>query len=251
LCATLRSFNQPIEMKQFFFLLPFLVFFSCNYNDDATKLSSRDSLIARFLTLTDSLPGIDTIDGSRRVLLAFHQNDTSYLRRVVEQVQDLMKYREEMVRNPSCAEPSGIESYNFKEAYRFEYAAAFCDQSVNFTVGERNDSFILFGYHYKLVYNLDSCLSSMKIEKMLNGKQWDTIKKSLRIADFWGLKPRNYNSGFDGSSLTVTGYQRPVNAFQGQYSKVYRRSAEETMLGELFKKILEMSGCKATCFYYY
>ena len=206
--------------------------------------------MGKFLSITDSLPGIDTIDLDRKLLVAYYQNDTSYLRKSVDVGQGLLKKRHEMLRYPSCIEPVGIDSYSFKEAYSFQYGAAFCDQILNLTVGERNDSIFLLGYHYKMDYLADTCLSFTKIKRLLTIRQWKIIHQSVLRTDFWGLKPRNDRQGTDGSALTVIGYQRPGNAFQGRYNKVYRWSAEEMALGELFKTVLEMSGIKGTCFHF-
>jgi hypothetical protein len=52
----------------------------------------------------------------------------------------------------------------------------------------------------------------------------------------------------DGSSLRVSGYERPIKAFHGRYKAIYRWSGEQMAIGEVFKKVLDMSGGKVSCF---
>jgi hypothetical protein len=55
---------------------------------------------------------------------------------------------------------------------------------------------------------------------------------------------------FDGSSLSVIGYEAPKNAFEGRYKVVSRWAAEEMALGEAFKLAWEYSQIKVPCFHY-
>ena len=236
-------------MNQALTVLLLLALFACgSNNNDSHKISKRDSLVSKFLDITDSLPWTDTVDHQRKLLLAYRNDDTAYLRRTVEEVQDLMKFRDEFSRRPSCPETSGLDITTFEEAYKFEYGTAFCNQGITIIVGERNDSVLLLGYHNKFDYFTDSCLSYTYIEKPLTKAQWEIIQQHTLRADFWGLKPKNDRNGVDGSGLTVTGYQRPVNAFQGRYHKVYRWAAEKMALGELFKNVLDLTQIKSHCF---
>ena len=230
----------------------FLIFlFSCreaNRTSDK-EIGYRDSLVAEYLALQDSIRWFDTANPMRDFLLAYNKNDTNYLKESIKTVQDAV-LRSKMPSPTFCSTPKAINSFGFEEAYRFEYMAAFCDQAINLTVGHRNQTTQITAYHYTFDYLKDSCLSYKIIERTIPKSQWDSISADLKYADLWGLKERIYQVGFDGSSLRVTGFIKPTNEFEGRYTQVSRWSAEKSALGQAFKHVLDISGISVNCFHY-
>jgi len=210
----------------------------------------RDSLMSLYLKMGDSIYWADTLDPERKILVAYNHNDTNFLKKAVESAKTAMKESSTYKPDPKCPKAPPINSYGFSEAYQFNYSAAFCDQRLNITVGQKNDSIILIAYHYKYIYNTDSCISLVQSTKVLSNSQWDLIKQSIFRSDFWGLSPRSDRIGLDGSDLRVTGYEAPKNAFEGRYKVVSRWAAERIALGEAFKLVWDYSGVKVPCFHY-
>src|SRR3954463_6894739 len=153
-------------MKELALIIALFSLLSCKVkqNSQPEPVPIRDSLISQWVRTMDSLPWTDTFDVRYKLLKAYYKNDTSYLRKSIESVGALLPYRNEMQATLSCQQPQSLESYGFREAYRFQYSAAFCDQSVNLTIGNRNDSVYLLCYHYYYDYRTDSCLSVNRTE---------------------------------------------------------------------------------------
>jgi hypothetical protein len=147
-----------------------------------------------------------------------------------------------MLESRICEQPPPINTLNFKEAYRFSYDAAFCNRSVSLTIGKKPDTVTLDTYLYEVNDTETECKTISHTTKQLSEQVWDKFISSIDYADFWGLKEDNGRHGMDGSSLRVTGNERPINAFQGRYKAIYRWAAEQTAIGELFKKLLDQSG---------
>lgn len=232
-----------------FFLLTLLI--ACN--DKTSRHSSfqdRDSIMTKYFQVTDSLPYFDTLDQDFKLLKAYHTGDTALLRKTYDNVAGLLKYRNEMLESHLCEEPIALNTLNFEEAYRFSYGAAFCNKSANMTIGKLGDSITLDLYLFEFNDMQTECKTIQHTTKLVDKKIWDTLINGVEQADFWGLKEDNGRHGMDGSGLTVTGYERPINAFEGRYKKIYRWAAEEMTIGVLFKKLLDLSGTKVDCFHY-
>ncbi len=214
------------------------------------KMEPRDSIIKEYLRLLDSTKWADSLNPQHQLLVAYNHNDTVFLNNLVTSLRKSILNSTKYPLPPPCIEPKAIDKYDFDEAFRFEYSAAFCDQSVNITVGERKDSIFLIGYHNTGNYLSDSCFSVDSVEIQISQNQWQEITRQIKRADFWGLKSSIHTVGFDGSDLIVTGYEKPINAYQGRYHNVIRWAAEETALGEAFYTVWQMSKIKVPCFHY-
>jgi hypothetical protein len=232
------------------FLLTLLV--ACkDKTRNASSIQNRDSIMTKYFKVVDSLPYPDTLDPGFKLLRAYHKNDTAYLKKSYNHIADLLKYRDEMLESHFCEEPAALNTLNYEEAYRFSYGAAFCDKSVDMTVGKSSDNIVLDLYLYEFNYEQTECRIINHTTKAVDKKVWKILINGINQSDFWGLKGDNERRGFDGSGLTVTGYQRPKNAFEGRYKKIYRWAAEEMTIGILFKNLLDLSGTKVDCFQTY
>jgi hypothetical protein len=206
--------------------------------------------MSKYFQAFDSLPYSDTSDRRFRLLRAYHRNDTSYLQESYNELEGLLKYKDEMLASHICEEPDALNRFNYKEAYRFSYGASFCDTVVNLTIGKYSDSTILELYLYEYNEKQTECRIIKHSRTLVSNDVWEVLINGVRQADFWGLDEENGRHGVDGSGLTVTGYQKPINAFKGRYKKVYRWSAEEMTIGILFKNILNISGTTVQCFHF-
>lgn len=232
-----------------FFLLTLLI--ACNDKTGRhSSVQDRDSIMTKYFHVIDSLPYTDTLDQNFKLLKAYHTGDTTFLKQTYNDVAGLLKYRNEMLESHICEEPAALNTLNYEEAYRFSYGAAFCNKSVNLTVGKSEDSIRLDLYLYEYNDEQTECKTIQHTTQLVDKKIWDTLIGGIEQADFWGLKEDNGRHGMDGSGLRVTGYERPIKAFEGRYKIIYRWAAEEMAIGILFKKLLDLSGTTVDCFHY-
>lgn len=206
--------------------------------------------MAKYFQVIDSLAYIDTLDQDFKLLKAYHIDDTAFLRKTFDDITRLLKYRNEMLESHICEEPAPLNTLNYEKAYRFNYGAAFCNKSANLTIGRSGDSLTADLYLYEYNDTQTECKIIKHTTQFVDKKIWDTLIAGIEQADFWGLKEDNGRHGMDGSGLTVTGYERSINAFEGRYKKIYRWAAEEMTIGILFKKLLDLSGIKVDCFHF-
>ena len=232
-----------------FFLLTLLI--ACNDKIDRhSAAQDRDSIMTKYFQVIDSIPYVDTLNEDFKLLKAYHTSDTAFLKKTYDDVAELMKYRTEMLESHICEEPAALNTLNYEEAYRFGYGAAFCNKSANLTIGKSGNSITLELFLYELNDNQTECKTIQHTTHLVDKKIWDTLIGGIERADFWGLKEDNGRHGMDGSALHVTGYERPIKAFEGRYKTIYRWAAEEMSIGILFKKLLDLSGTKVECFHY-
>ncbi|RYZ78023.1 MAG: hypothetical protein EOP04_30440 [Proteobacteria bacterium] len=208
----------------------------------------RDSLVSNYFKLIDSLNALDSLEPQTRMLLAYTENDTNYMKAVINDLQVSYSESRAHFQTNRRLEPAGVTTYGFEEAYRFQYSAAFCDQSVDITIGKKGDSVLLYGYRYTWIFGTDSCISVDSTKAFLSYDQSQNLSKSLTRTDLWGLKASAGNVGFDGSNLFVTAYEKAVNARRSRYTKIHRWSPQKTALGECFKLALELSKFQIACF---
>lgn len=246
----MTSFQTTFAMHLSIIILIILLFSCQSKKFQDVKMEPRDSIIKEYLRLLDSTKWADSLNPEHQLLVAYNNDDTAFLHKMLFSLRKSSIENRKYPNPIPCLEPPGIEKYNFDEVYRFQYSAAFCDHSVNITVGERKDSILLIGYHNTDKYLRDSCVSVDSVKMQLSQNQWQEIRRGIKRADFWGLKPYVHTVGFDGSGLIVIGYEKPINAYQGRYHKVIRWSAEKTALGETFYTVWQMSKIKIPCFHY-
>lgn len=238
-------------MTRIFLLSLLTFFFACNSDTGKqTAIKDRDYIMRKYFETVDSLPYSDTLDMKFKLLKAYHANDTGYLNASYKEVADLLKYRKEMLESHICEQLPPISTLNFEEVYRFSYEAAFCNKSVTLTIGKKSDIIIMETYLYEFNDKQTECKTISHTTKKLSVGDWNNLIDNIDYTDFWGLKEDNGRHGMDGSSLRITGYERPVNAFEGRYKTIYRWAGEQTAIGELFKKLLDNSGTIVDCFHY-
>jgi hypothetical protein len=238
-------------MTRLFILLLLALTLGCKDSANKTDLThDRDSIMSKYFQALDSLPYSDTLDLNLKLLRAYHNNDTSYLKKQYSEIAELLKSRKQITESHACEEPVPINKLNFEESYRFNYGAAFCDKVVTMTIGKLKNAITLDFYLYQVNNGQTECKIITHITKQVDNKVWEELIKGIALSDFWGLKEDNGRYGFDGSSLRVIGYERPINAFEGRYKMIYRWAAEHMAIGQLFKRLLDLTGNKVDCFHY-
>lgn len=232
-----------------FFLLVLII--SCDYKRESySPVQNRDSIMTKYFQAVDSLPYTDTLEYDFKLLKAYYKGDTAFLKISYDNITELLKHRDKMREYHICEEPPALTTLKYEEAFRFSYGAAFCNKSVNLTIGKSGDSITLDFYLYEFNYEFKECKTIQHDTRNIDKQIWDTLIRGIRQADFWGLKEDNGNHGLDGSGLLVSGYERPINAFKGRYKTIYRWAAEEMAIGVLFKTVLDLAGIKVDCFRY-
>jgi hypothetical protein len=237
-------------MKKLILILTTALLSCKSEHDIGRDNEKRDLLVAEYLKLVDSIGHSDPVDPQHKLLVAYNKNDTEYLNKRIDNLREIVKEIQNVPRPTSCFTPQPLSRLGFSEVYRFDYSAAFCDQTITIILGEIQDSWLIQTYQYKHDYKTDSCLSVDSFKVPLSEQQWMKFITAMERADFWGMKQSNGKGGVDGSSLRVTGYERAKNAFQGRYSVVYRWAADHTALGEAFRLALATSKIKVGCIGY-
>lgn len=198
----------------------------------------------------DSLPFADTSGEDFRLLMAYHRNDTGYLKKSYAEIAELLKYAPKMWKPIFFEDTIPINKKHFEEAYRFCYDAAFCPTTAIMTIGKRTDSIILDLCLYDSQDDMARKVKSHTI-KQLTKQDWEELTKGIFYCDFWGLKEMESRSGFDGSSLYITGYKIGINGSKEKHKTIYRWAAEEMAIGQLFKRCLDWSDTTIACFHFY
>lgn len=238
-------------MTKLLSLLLLIFILSCKDRSNKNNVTQdRDSIMSKYFQVLDSLPYSDTLDLKLKLLKAYHNNDTNYLNKQYFEIAALLKSSKQIIESNVCEEPVPINKLNFEVSYRFNYGAAFCDTAVTMTIGKLKDSITLDFYLYQVNNGQTACKTIIHTIKQVDNKVWEVLIKGIALSDFWGLQEDNGRFGFDGSNLRVTGYERPINAFEGRYKTIYRWAAEDMATGQLFKRLLDLSGNKVDCFHY-
>jgi hypothetical protein len=238
---------------RFISILLLILIFGCREKPRVqTQSEGRDLIMNQYIHVLDSISSIDSLDSDYKLLKAYNRNDTSYLKNSYSELLEGIKYLNAL-ESTFCEQPRAINTTNFTTAFQFRYRAAFCDTAIIMTIGQRSDSVILETLLYRIVDRDDrqgECKMFFHGIKRLDEKDWDSFTNEISYLDFWGLSSDNGRRGYDGSTLIVTGYLHPRNAFKGSYKKIYRWAAEESAIGSLFKKTFDLTGKTIRCFHY-
>ncbi len=223
---------------------------SCQQSEiTPVKYSLRDSVLKEHLNTVESLPYYDTAEINFKILKAYQNNDTTFLKSLRTQIAQEKEDVPSWLFGDSCLHQQKLQDMGVDEAYRFIYFPPFCTTPINVTVTRKGDSSNLHFVLYQNKYDTGACRIISEYDKKLTSNNWEEIKSKLRVADIWGLKRINGASGLDGNSLIFIGYQKGDVHFNrpDRYCYVYRW--EFSTLGELLVAILKMSGNRKGCFW--
>src|SRR5689334_8189883 len=137
-----------------FFII--ILTFSCNNGKKNSMPSLKDSLLAQYFNLIDSIPGADTIDERYKMLKYVYYNDTNSLKgRISFFVNNFKSYQSGAFGR--CHGPYDSDLRTYQECYRFEFSAAFCNNWIVLSIGKKNDTMLLDYLLFELSNDERSC----------------------------------------------------------------------------------------------
>lgn len=175
--------------------------------DRTEKMSFKDSVTAYYIKYRDSLGEPDTAENNYKVLKAYVNDDTVFLKELLLRLQIDKHQALRWSYMDTCVHQQKLQDMDVDEAYRFVYAFAFSRYKHNITVIKKGDSITL--HYIKYEYEFDKQISSHIItvyDVKLSKKNWDDFEEAIYRADFWGLKKDNGFHGVDGDDVIVAGY---------------------------------------------
>ncbi|MBN9295756.1 MAG: hypothetical protein J0I41_02045 [Filimonas sp.] len=214
-----------------------------------STFSLRDSILATYFKVTDSLSNSDTTDFNYKIVKAYMTNDTVFLKKLRTDIELERSPGTRWAALDSCIHIPKLQDLDADEAYRFVYEAAFCPYKINVTVSRKKDNSTLHFILYQFAWDSASCKIIKEYDKKLVPAHWNEITDAIQYADFWGLKRDNNIHGNDGDDITVIGYQK-ADSLRGRpakYNYVRRWSITQTSLHNPFHLILKLSDNKQGC----
>lgn len=207
-----------------------------------SKNDRSDSILTQYLHRADSFPYFDTSDLNYRLLKAYSSGDTGYLSAKFYELSKSIENIPKELLVDSCITHLSCYDGDFEEAYLFIYEPSFSKYKTNITVVKEIDSAKITFRIYKPKASDETCKLIKEETKPLALSEWETIIKSLKYADFWGMNGSNNQIGLDGSSLVVHGYQKNAQSSEVKERKVYRWNSELTAIGDVYKLSSRLSG---------
>jgi hypothetical protein len=220
---------------------------SCQGNNSTTKYSLKDSILKEHLFALDSLPYYDTTDINYKVLKAYQNNDTTFLKKLHSDIERGRGFAQQWRSMDSCVQQTKLESLNCDEAYRFIYSGPFCPMKQITTISKSGDSINLNFELYQLKWDAMECKKIDAFNKKITTKNWEEITRLMDRDDFLGLKRENNIHGLDGSTLIVIGYAKEgFNHIKAmKYNYVSRWSS--SILRDAFELVTKLSANKQGC----
>lgn len=251
-------------MRRISAILLFLVVTACGHKNNSAPNPLTDSMVTQYLHIVDSLNRYeDTISYSHRMLQAYLNKDTSYFRKMKEELDSYRNYIYPKSLDSSLSLEK-LSDLDVDEAYRLTISQSFCYFGHTITISKKGDSINLQYLEYLLSdfnghtttfsqggkeYNVDSNYASQKkIEKELKWEEWQDLTSALNEADFWGLKYRSTNPRvvLDGYSLRIDSYSRN-SEYGSQIHSVARHSPQLQELQDLLALFFKLSGQRTMC----
>ncbi len=239
-------------------LFSLLHLISCNHSgNDSSKYSLRDSVLKAHLHFNDSIiknepffPGLDSNDYDFRLLKAYSQNDTLYLRQVLRAIAEVKKGNIQRLKFNNKYIPN-IKLMNVEKAYQFQYSEPFCSDLYVFTLTKNLDIINSNAIVYKITGNYPDSIVLTTIENInirLDSSKWAEIISFINLSDFWNQKQRVNVEILDPSHLQVDGIEK--STFTNEIRKsnsVERTLFRNTGLYRAFLLLAQFSGIKKIC----
>jgi len=210
-----------IKLCLFTFIVGFAT--SCNSKGNS-RYALRDSIVHNYINLVDTSGQYDTAELSHKVLKAYINNDTSFFKKLQQDIFSRTRARENWnLWNVDVPLPK-LQELDIEEGYRFILSLLNTPNYWTATITRKGDS---VWFHFALFskpYGAKTPKVYKQAKKQLSIQQWETLKDKLKVADFWYLKNERPYRGTDGSDLTVIGYRKGDrdNDMPGRYHFVHR-----------------------------
>jgi hypothetical protein len=233
-------------MNKFCLLSFFCIVLLASCNSPTAKVDSinlaKDTILKQFVAQADSFTYFDTIDANYRLLRAYLYNDTGFLSNHLKELKYTIWTIPKDLQFDSCATTPPLNTLGSDEAYRFIFEEAFNYYKTNITISRSSAGAKMHFLIYRPKASEGPCQIINEYDKQLTSAQWDTIVKSLRYADFWGLRGENGQMGIDGSNLYIDGFRRGQDGNRDKMHRIYRWSPNESSIWDAYKSVYRFSG---------
>ncbi|MCB9056420.1 MAG: hypothetical protein H6549_11215 [Chitinophagales bacterium] len=224
----------------------------------------RNELIHHYILLVDSLGRHDNSSLDYKVLIAFSRNDTSYLKKVIRDINSEIQ-GDYFSRLKPCITPFKLDDTNADIAYRFTHSEPFCLFGQTITIAKYSDSIILnyqeyiipdfatgkpmtYVYEGKEIKIDSNCVLMKDFWRRLTVDDWEKLEKALYKTDYWGMKQYSPKLLFDPSQWQVAAYSKePFNHTGQRYYFVSRETAWPESYGKMCLLFMELAGEKGMC----
>jgi len=205
------SLLLSISMKIFLPIICLILiatFSSCNQNSPSNNFSLKDSILKEHLSISSSNDYYDTTNIDFKILKAYYSNDTNYLKKIREEINEKKKRKGYRALRDRCIQEQPLKEIDSDESYRFSYSFAFCDTNYSITISKKASTIQLHFIMYKTKWDImDTDTTKYQVfkrfDRSLNDKDWVEFKDKLGDADFWALKEENGVQGFDVQMFTL------------------------------------------------
>ena len=248
-------------MLRLLLLLTSLYLISCSSTTTKEKQPElRDIVAEKHFTHIGWNEFYDTTDLNYKILKAYRDNDQQALQKLNAELdvqrQDTI-HREKI---DTCVKLEHLSRMKVDEVYRFRHSQSFCKAVQVVTISKANETYRLHYVEFLSVgdpkesfpiitKNGDTvsmtCIKAKEFEMPITKQEWEGLEKKVELADYWGLKPRNYQFGFDGSSWTIDAFTKRYGYITTQQvHSVFRWSPENEFaeLGVYFMKLARERG---------
>jgi len=211
-------------------------------NSQKSKPSLKDSVLNEYLQDKASLPYFDTSESNFRIMKAYNKNDTAFLSKVRDKLEEEKKYRPSLDSMESCLQQPKLQDLKVEEAYRFLYRSTGSSTNFHITISKFGEELKLRFITYKFQgYDTLGCRILEEYDKPISATMWTSVVNALDTADFWGLKENNGIEGYDGDNIKIIGYINKTQFFPGRHHLVYRWAVSRTTLSKAFELVMKYS----------
>ena len=191
---------------------------SCKQEKESPKLISYgDTAVKLYLERNEYLNKNDFDFYERdsnsfdyKLLKGYYYRDSNFLKETIKQLKDPFYYSSsEYLDSFWKADIPILKNIQAEEAYQFQYSETFCPDKYIITITKDSSKIKLNSFIYQPIKVINEKLAGVQIienkTKYLNPSDWEQLKDTLDYADFWNLKPANYDAVLDPSNLTIIG----------------------------------------------
>jgi hypothetical protein len=227
-------------------------------NRQNSNTEIRDSAMKSYLNHTEKLfkneiefYDLDSNEFNYKMLKAYYSNDTTYLRRIVKDIQN--PENENLVLDSFWKTNIPIlKNLNIEEGYQFQYSETFCHNYYIITISQFKDSIKLNTFIYRPTSTYNDKPIKLEVvknsNKLLSVKNWNELLDAIYLADYWNLKPRNDNVVLDPSFLTVVGIKKDIQENKiKKTNSVTRTIFRKTALYQAFLLTLKFAEIEKVC----
>lgn len=234
----------------------FFVFSSCMENPrSGNEISFKDSIVQEHLAHSI----YDTSHFDRKVLRAYHENDTAFFVWLNETINQSKKEREHEPDPGSCIQLQSLSSLDVDEAYRFTHRASYlCFYYPIVTISRKNDSIHLHYLEYSNgqgnSFEFENgevihpyCVIRYDFKKLISIQDWENFERKLLDADYWGLKGEFHRMGpIHPTYWVIEGYKKEsYNEIRPQNLTVKRSAPTSPAFKEIGFYLMKLAEKKA------